>query len=70
MSKLPHQLLKQLVKTIDTPIVLVPILRAGLGMTHGIQQLIPTARIAHVGLYRDEETLQPIQYYAKENRRH
>jgi uracil phosphoribosyltransferase len=53
-------------KTIDTPIVLVPILRAGLGMTHGIQQLIPTARIAHVGLYRDEETLQPIQYYAKE----
>jgi uracil phosphoribosyltransferase len=52
-------------QTIDTPIVLVPILRAGLGMTYGIQRLIPTARIAHVGLYRDEESLEPVEYYAK-----
>jgi len=52
-------------QTIDRPIVLVPILRAGLGMIDGIQRLIPTARIAHVGLYRNEETLKPVQYYAK-----
>ncbi|AXK50729.1 uracil phosphoribosyltransferase [Spiroplasma alleghenense] len=51
--------------TVDIPVVLVPIIRAGLGMTEGIQKLIPTARIAHVGLYRDEETLEPVQYYAK-----
>ena len=42
-------------------IVLVPILRAGLGMVNGICQLIPTVKIAHVGLYRDEETLQPLR---------
>ncbi|AJM71627.1 MULTISPECIES: uracil phosphoribosyltransferase [Mycoplasma] len=51
--------------TIDQPIVLVPILRAGIGMLDGIQALIPTARIAHVGLYRDEETLEIHQYFAK-----
>ncbi|KAJ3620918.1 hypothetical protein Zmor_008649 [Zophobas morio] len=56
---------KTIGKTIDTPIVLVPILRAGLGMTDGIQKLIPTARTAHVGLYRNEETLEPVEYYAK-----
>ena len=46
-------------------IVLVPILRAGLGMVNGICDLIPTVKIAHVGLYRDEETLQPHEYFAK-----
>ena len=46
-------------------IVLVPILRAGLGMVNGICDLIPTVKIAHVGLYRDEETLKPIEYYCK-----
>ena len=46
-------------------IVLVPILRAGLGMVNGICQLIPTVKIAHVGLYRDEETLQPHTYFEK-----
>ncbi|PPE05843.1 uracil phosphoribosyltransferase [Williamsoniiplasma lucivorax] len=51
--------------TIDMPVVIVPILRAGLGMVSGIQQLIPTARIAHIGLYRDEETLKTHQYFAK-----
>ncbi|QGS51497.1 uracil phosphoribosyltransferase [Spiroplasma tabanidicola] len=51
--------------TIDTPVVLIPIIRAGLGMTEGIQRLVPTSRIAHVGLYRNEETLEPVQYYAK-----
>ncbi|AUF83867.1 uracil phosphoribosyltransferase [Mesoplasma syrphidae] len=51
--------------TIEQPIVLVPILRAGIGMLDGIQKLIPTARIAHIGLYRDEETLEIHQYFAK-----
>ncbi|AHI53458.1 uracil phosphoribosyltransferase [Spiroplasma sabaudiense Ar-1343] len=51
--------------TVDIPVVLIPIIRAGLGMTEGIQRLIPTARIAHIGLYRDETTLEPVEYYAK-----
>lgn len=46
-------------------IVLVPILRAGLGMVNGISNLIPTVKIAHVGLYRDEETLIPHAYFEK-----
>lgn len=50
---------------IKDDIVLVPILRAGLGMVNGISQLIPTVKIAHVGLYRDEETLQPHTYFEK-----
>lgn len=45
--------------------VVVPILRAGLGMVDGILQMIPTARIGHIGLARDEETLLPHEYYAK-----
>ncbi len=44
---------------------LVPILRAGLGMTEGILRLIPSARVGHIGLYRDHETLQPVDYYFK-----
>jgi uracil phosphoribosyltransferase len=44
---------------------LVPILRAGLGMVEGIWALLPTAEVWHIGLYRDEETLQPVQYYNK-----
>lgn len=50
---------------LDTDIVLVPILRAGLGMVEGIRSLIPTAKVGHVGVYRDEETLQPHEYFAK-----
>lgn len=46
-------------------IVIVPILRAGLGMVEGIHGLIPNAKIGHVGIYRDEETLEAKQYYAK-----
>ncbi|WOO89811.1 uracil phosphoribosyltransferase [Mollicutes bacterium LVI A0078] len=45
--------------------VIVPILRAGLGMVEGITNLVPTARIGHVGLYRDEETLEAVEYFAK-----
>lgn len=44
---------------------IVPILRAGLGMVDGIRSLIPSARVGHIGLYRDEETLKPVEYYCK-----
>lgn len=44
---------------------IVPILRAGLGMVDGFMNLIPSAKIGHVGLYRDPETLQPVEYYCK-----
>jgi uracil phosphoribosyltransferase len=43
----------------------VPILRAGLGMVDGILELIPGAKVGHIGLYRDPETLEPVQYYCK-----
>jgi uracil phosphoribosyltransferase len=44
---------------------LVPILRAGLGMVEGIWELMPTAEVWHIGLYRDEKTLRPVEYYNK-----
>ncbi|MEE8355771.1 MAG: uracil phosphoribosyltransferase [Anaerolineales bacterium] len=47
------------------PIGLIPILRSGLGMVEGIWGLMPTAEVWHIGLYRDEQTLQPVQYYNK-----
>ena len=63
---------------IDTPIqktkskilsgkkmAIVPILRAGLGMVEGILELVPAAKVGHIGLYRDPETLKPIEYYCK-----
>ena len=46
-------------------LAVVPILRAGLGMVDGILQLIPTAKVGHIGLYRDPETLEPVEYYCK-----
>ena len=46
-------------------VVIVPILRAGLGMLDGMLQLIPSARVGHIGLYRNEETCQPVFYYYK-----
>jgi uracil phosphoribosyltransferase len=50
---------------LSQPVTLVPILRAGIGMTEGILTLIPEARVAHVGIYRDEKSLLPVAYYAK-----
>lgn len=44
---------------------IVPILRAGLGMVDGVAKLIPAARVGHIGLYRDPETLEPVEYYCK-----
>lgn len=46
-------------------LAIVPILRAGLGMVDAISELIPSARIGHIGLYRDEKTLTPVEYYCK-----
>ena len=46
-------------------LAVVPILRAGLGMVDGVVKMVPSARIGHIGLYRDEETLQPVEYYCK-----
>jgi uracil phosphoribosyltransferase len=46
-------------------VVLVPILRAGLGMMDGMLKIIPNARIGHIGLFRDHETVQPVEYYFK-----
>jgi len=46
-------------------LAIVPILRAGLGMVDGMLQLIPAAKVGHIGLYRDPETLKPVEYYCK-----
>ena len=52
-------------KKIDTDLVVVPILRAGVGMLEGILELVPTARVGFVGLYRDEVSKQPVSYYQR-----
>ncbi|MBI3550719.1 MAG: uracil phosphoribosyltransferase [Elusimicrobia bacterium] len=49
----------------DQPIVLAAVLRAGLGMVTGISRAVPEARIGHIGLYRNEETLNPVRYYVR-----
>ncbi len=46
-------------------VAIIPILRAGLGMVNGFQMLLPTAKIGHIGLYRDEKTHLPVEYYSK-----
>jgi uracil phosphoribosyltransferase len=48
-----------------TKIGLVPVLRAGLGMLEGVLEMVPTAQVWHIGLYRDERTLHPVEYYNK-----
>lgn len=50
---------------ISKEVVIVPILRAGIGLLDGIRRLVPTAKVGFIGLYRDEKTLQPIEYFAK-----
>lgn len=52
-------------KELIRPIVLIPILRAGLGMVDGFKAIIPTAKVGHIGMKRNEETLEPEEYYAK-----
>ena len=46
-------------------VIIVPILRAGIGMSDGVMSMLPTARVGHIGLYRNEETLEPVDYYCK-----
>ena len=59
------------IQTCKTPVIagktlaVVPILRAGLGMVSGILALVPSAKVGHIGLYRDEETFEPHEYYCK-----
>ncbi|MBO5981692.1 MAG: uracil phosphoribosyltransferase [Clostridia bacterium] len=62
--KTPLETCTQRVVT-DNSIVIVPILRAGLGMVNGIHVLFPSARVGHIGMYRNEETLEPCEYYCK-----
>jgi uracil phosphoribosyltransferase len=56
---------KTICRVLSKDVVIVPILRAGLGMVEGIQMIIPIAKVGHVGMYRDEDTLEPHEYYAK-----
>ncbi len=56
---------KSLQYELASEVVIVPILRAGLGMVEGIRSMIPTAKVGFIGLYRDETTLEPCEYYAK-----
>ena len=62
--KTPLETCKQRVVT-DNSVVIVPILRAGLGMVDGLLRLVPVARVGHIGLYRDPETHLPVEYYCK-----
>ena len=64
MVKTPLETCEQTVVE-DNAIAIVPILRAGLGMVNGVHTLFPSARVGHLGMYRDEETLQPKEYYCK-----
>ena len=58
-------IMKTTAKILAEKVAVVPILRAGLGMVEGVTTFIPTAKIGHIGVYRDEETLQPVYYYCK-----
>lgn len=49
----------------ENSVAIIPVLRAGLGMVNGIHTLLPTAKVGHIGMYRDHETLQPKEYYCK-----
>lgn len=58
-------LMKTTAKELAEQVAVVPILRAGLGMVEGVTTFIPTAKIGHIGVYRNEETLEPVYYYCK-----
>lgn len=49
----------------ENSVAVIPILRAGLGMVHGLLSYLPVAKVGHIGLYRDEESLEPVEYYCK-----
>ena len=52
-------------KKLENKIIIAPILRAGIGFCDGIKNMVPTARVGHIGMYRNEETLEPVEYYFK-----
>lgn len=52
-------------RVLDVPVVLIPILRAGTGMLGGVLDLIPTAKVGHIGIYREPHSLEPVEYYTK-----
>lgn len=52
-------------KVPEESVAIVPILRAGLGMVNGVHRVFPTARVGHIGMYRDEQTMEPQEYYCK-----
>ena len=56
---------KMVCNTVSSDVLIVPVLRAGLGMVDGIRRIIPTAKVGHIGLYRNEKTLIPVEYYFK-----
>ena len=60
-----RSLVEEIAMLMGRKMAVVPILRAGLGMVNGITALVPTAKIGHIGLYRDEETHEPHEYYCK-----
>lgn len=62
--KTPLEVTKQTI-VVENSVAIIPILRAGLGMVNGVLTLLPTAKVGHIGLYRDEETLEPKEYYCK-----
>ena len=64
MVQTPLELTEQTMVA-DGAVAVVPILRAGLGMVNGVHKVLPTARVGHIGMYRDEGTLQPQEYYCK-----
>lgn len=64
MVKTPLEETEQTV-IVEKSIVLVPVLRAGLGMVNGVHVLFPTAKVGHIGMFRNEETLEPQEYYCK-----
>ena len=66
MWKSKHQLQKQFKNNWQgKKLAIVPILRAGIGMVDGLLSLVPAAKVGHIGMYRDEETLQPVEYLVK-----
>ena len=52
-------------KKLEHKIIIAPILRAGIGLCDGVKSMVPTARIGHIGMYRNEQTLEPVEYYFK-----
>jgi uracil phosphoribosyltransferase len=63
--KIKTPIMETLGYRLKNKVILVPVLRTGLGMVDGIHKVIPTAKIGHIGLYRDEKTLLPHEYYVK-----